>query len=99
MKNQVGFVLCGSLQLRLGARKPAFVCLRTSDRIYVIFCPILIIILQFFDGIILQDKLHSFSIQDDRHTRFPSTTNYRNNNIIKRFYIENSPLGGTVQSG
>ena len=39
------------------------------------------------------------SIQDDRNTRFPSTTNYKNNNIIKRFYIENSPLDGTVQSG
>ena len=24
---------------------------------------------------------------------------YKNNNIIKRFYIENSPLDGTVQSG
>ena len=37
MKNQVGFVLCGSLQFQLGARKPAFVCFQTSDRIYVIF--------------------------------------------------------------
>ena len=50
-----------------------------------------------FYGIILQDKLHSFSIQDDRNTRFPSTTNYKNNSIIERFYIENSPLDGTVQ--
>ena len=99
MKNQVGFVLCGSLQLRLGARKPAFVCFHTSDRIYVIFLPYFNYNSAFFDGIILQDKLHSFSIQDDRYTRFPSTTNYRNNNIIKRFYIENSPLDGTVQSG
>ena len=48
---------------------------------------------------ILQDKLHSFIIQDDRNTRFPSTTNYKNNNIIKRFYRENSPLDGAVQSG
>ena len=46
---------------------------------------------------ILQDKLHSFSIQDDRNTRFPSTTNI--NNIIKSFCIENSPLDETVQSG
>ena len=52
-----------------------------------------------FYRIILQDKLHSFNIQDDRSTRFPCTTNYKNNNIIKRFYIENSPLDGTVQSG
>ena len=42
---------------------------------------------------------HSVSIQNDRNTRFPSTTNYKNNNIIKRFYIENSPLDGTVLSG
>ena len=47
---------------------------------------------------IFQDKLHSFIIQDDRNTRFPSTTNYKNN-IIKRFYRENSPLDGAVQSG
>ena len=52
-----------------------------------------------FYGIILQDKLHSFSIQDDRNTRLPSTTNYKNNSIIKRFCIENSPLDWTVQSG
>ena len=45
------------------------------------------------------EKLHSFSIQDNRNTRFPSTANYKNNSIIKRFYIENSPLDGTVQSG
>ena len=90
---------CGSLQFQLGARKPAFVCFQTSDRFYVIFFPILIMILKFFNGIILQDKLHSFSVQDDRNTRFPSTTNYKNNNIIKRFYIENSPLDRTVQSG
>ena len=52
-----------------------------------------------FYGIILQDKLHSFSIQDDLNTRSPSTTNHKNNSIIKRLYIENSPLDGTVQSG
>ena len=78
--------------------QPLFVfILRTEFTSF--FCPILIIILPFFDGIILQDKWHLFSIQDDRYTRFPSTTNYRNNNIIKRFYIENSPLDGTVQLG
>ena len=43
--------------------------------------------------------MHSFGIQDDRNTHFPSTTSYKNNSIIKRFYIENSPLDGTVQSG
>ena len=32
----------------------------------------------------LQDKFHSFNIQDDRSTCFPSTTNYKNNNNIKR---------------
>ena len=34
--------------------------------------------------IFLQDKFRSFNIQDDRSTRFPSTTNYKNNNNIKR---------------
>ena len=61
--------------------------------------PILVIIPQFFAvDIILQDKLHSFNIQDDRSTRFPCTTNYKTNDIIKRFFIENSPLDGTVQT-
>ena len=46
--------------------------------------------------IILQDKLHSFNLQDNRSTR---QTNYKNDNIIKRLHIENSPLDGTVQSG
>ena len=32
----------------------------------------------------LQDKFHPFNIQDDRSTCFPSTTNYKNNNNIKR---------------
>ena len=44
--------------------------------------------------VILQDKLHSFNIQDDQSKRFPSLTNYKNHNNIKRFYIENSPLDG-----
>ena len=52
-----------------------------------------------FYGMILQDKLPSSSIQDDRNTRFLSTTNYKTNSIIKRFYIENSPLDETFQSG
>ena len=29
--------------------------------------------------------MHSFNIQDDQSTRFPSTTNYKNDNNIKRF--------------
>jgi len=37
---------------------------------FVIFCLILLIILQLFYRIILQDKLHSFNIHDDRSTRF-----------------------------
>ena len=39
-----------------------------------------------FHRIILQDKLYSFNIQEDRSTRFPCTSNYKNNN--KRFYPE-----------
>ena len=52
-----------------------------------------------FYRIILHDKLHSFNIEDDRSTRFPSTPNYKNDNNITRSYIENSQLDGTVQSG
>ena len=38
----------------------------------------------------LQDKLHSFNIQDDRSTRFLCTTNYRiSDHIIKHFQEEN----------
>ena len=66
---------------------------QTSDN--VIFA---LIILQVFHRIILQDKLHTFNIQDNRSTLFPSTTNYKNANNIKRFYVENSPLDRTVQS-
>ena len=65
-----------------------FVCFQTSDRIYVNFLPYFNYNSAVFYGIILQDKLHSFSIQDDRNTHFPSTINYKNNNIIERFYIE-----------
>ena len=34
---------------------------------------------------------YSFNIQDGCCMRFHSTTNYKNENNIKRFYIENSP--------
>ena len=50
------------------------------------------IILQFFT--ILQDKLHSFNIQDDQSTRFLCTTNYSIDHIIKRFHEENSIMPG-----
>ena len=49
----------------------------------------LIILQFFFYRIILQDKLHTFNIQDNRSTLFPSTTNYKNDNNIKRFYVDN----------
>ena len=39
------------------------------------------------------------NFQGDPSTYFPCTTNYKISNIIKRFYLENSPLEGTVQSG
>ena len=45
------------------------------------------IILQFFT--ILQDKLHSFIIQDDQSTRFLCITNYSIDHIIKRFHEDN----------
>ena len=41
-----------------------------------------------FYRIILQDKLHSFNIQDDRSARFPCTTNYKNNIIKSNLYRE-----------
>ena len=47
---------------------------------------------QFFT--ILQDKLRSFNIQDDRRMRFLCTTNYRIDHIIKCFHEENSILSG-----
>ena len=56
---------------------------------FALFNPI---ILQFFT--ILQDKLHSFNIQDDQSTRFLCTTNYSFDNIIKRFHEENSIMLG-----
>ena len=45
------------------------------------------IIRQFFT--ILQDKLLSFNIQDDRSTRFLCTTNCVIEHIIKRFHEKN----------
>ena len=48
-----------------------------------------LIILQFCYRIILQDKLPTFNIQDNRSKLFPPTTNYKNDNNIKRFYIDN----------
>ena len=57
--------------------------------IFELFKPI---ILQFFT--ILQDKLHSFNIQDDRSTRFLCRTNYSIDHIIKRFHEENSIMTG-----
>ena len=54
--------------------------------------------MQFFT--ILQDKLHSSNIQNDRRTRFLYTTNlYRIDHIIKRFHEELEIHNvGTVQS-
>ena len=57
--------------------------------IFELFKPI---ILQFFT--ILQDKLHSFNIQDDWSTRFLSRTNYSIDHIIKRFHEKNSIMPG-----
>ena len=48
--------------------------------------------MQFFT--ILQDRLHSFNIQDDRSTRFFCKTNYRIDHIIKSFHEENSITSG-----
>ena len=56
---------------------------------FALFKPI---ILQFFT--ILQDKLLSFNIQDDRSTRFLCTTNCSIDHIIKRFHEENSIMPG-----
>ena len=55
---------------------------------FALFKPI---ILQLFT--ILQDKLHSFNIQDDRSKRFLCTTNYSIDHI-KRFHEENSIMPG-----
>ena len=67
---------------------PFFFMIQTSDRILFFFALFKPIILQFFT--ILQDKLHSFNIQDDQSTRFLCTTNYSIDHIIKSFHEENS---------
>ena len=88
------FVIATRRGTRLIARKPAFYtfykptygyCLyitKISDRIYVIFFALIIYTYNsaVFHKIILQDKLHSLNIQNDRSTRFPSTTNYKIDN-------------------
>ena len=43
---------------------------------------------------ILQDKLHSFNILDDRRKCFLCTTNYRIDHIVKCFHKENSIMSG-----
>ena len=66
---------------------PLFI-IQTLDRILFFFALFKPIILQFFT--ILQDKLHSFNIQDDQSTRFLCTTNSSIDHIIKSFHEENS---------
>ena len=66
---------------------PLFI-IQTSDRILFFFALFKPIILQLFTT--LQDKLHSFNIQDDQSTRFLCTTNYSIDHIIKSFHEENS---------
>ena len=77
--------LCIISEVNRTIRRCLFI-VQTSDRIYAIF----FLFLPYFTHIFglffffLQDKFHSFNIQDDRSTCFPSTTNYKNNNNIKR---------------
>ena len=52
--------------------------------------------MQFKVFTILQDKMHSFNILDDRSTRFLCTTNYGIDHIIKHFCEENSIMSGLV---
>ena len=98
IKNQAG---CVWLATSLVTRKTAFLhylwgkhnyqalfVFRPRTEFMSHFFSILIIILFFFYRIILQDKLHSFNIQDDRSTRFPCTTNYKNNIIKSNLYRE-----------
>ena len=66
---------------------PLFI-IQTLDRILFFFALFKPIILQLFTT--LQDKLHSFNIQDDQSTRFLCTTNSSIDHIIKRFHEENS---------
>ena len=90
MKTESGriFFLCALhvyfTNLVLIARKPAFLHhLRRKQNYQALFVYMLLIILQ-FNRTILQDKLHSFNIQDDRSTSFSFTTNYKNDNNRKR---------------
>ena len=55
-------------------RRCSFI-IQTSDKNSFFFVLFKCLIVQFFFTI-LQDKLYSFNIQDDRSTRFLSTTNY-----------------------
>ena len=64
------------------------VCFQNSNRIYVIFFPYFSYNSAVFYRTILQEKLHSFNIHDDRSTRFPCTTNYKNNIIKSNLYRE-----------
>ena len=66
---------------------PLFI-IQTSDRILFFFALFKPIILQLFTT--LQEKLHSFNIQDDQSTRFLRTTNYSIDHIVKSFHEENS---------
>ena len=69
-----------------------FFIIQTLDRILFFFALFKPIILQLFTT--LQDKMHSFNIQDDQSTRFLCTTNYSIDHIIKRFHEENSIMPG-----
>ena len=71
--------------------RPFFI-IETSDKILFFFALFKPITLQFFT--ILQDKWHSFNIQDDQSTRFLRTTDYSIDHIIKRFHEENSIMPG-----
>ena len=55
-------------------RRCSFI-IQTSDKNSFFFCPIQVFNCAIFFTI-LQDKLYSFNIQDDRSTRFLCTTNY-----------------------
>ena len=69
---------------------------QTSDRIYAFFFFFALFYLYIL-YLFLQDKFHSFNIQEDRSTRFPSKKNYKQQH--KSFGMKNSLLDGTVQSG
>ena len=77
--------LCIISEVNRTIRRCLFI-VQTSDRIYAIFFFIFALFYSYIRPFFffLQDKFHSFNIQDDRSTCFPSTTNYKNNNNIKR---------------